>query len=102
MIVRGATPQAFRQLFRTQLDIEEIGDRPPPCEMSDAALLRYGTVLMYMCNQSCLENEQRESFALRLREVRKEWKRRFPRLPLSSTFDQDEDEFGAVSAHSKP
>lgn len=71
------------------------GSRPPPCGMSDAELLRFGMVAKWMCSEAvAVADRQREVFALQLREARKEWKKRFPRLPLSSAFDEN------VSQHS--
>jgi hypothetical protein len=69
------------------------GIRPPARKMSDTELLRFGIVAKYMCSREAnLEAEQKEAFALRLNEARKEWNRRFPALPLSATFESDEDE----------
>jgi hypothetical protein len=55
--------------------------------MSDEELLRFGMVAKYMCSQAQeLDKEKLEAFTLQLDEARKEWKKRFPGLPLSSTF----------------
>jgi hypothetical protein len=55
--------------------------------MSDEQLLRFGMVAKHMCSQGeKLEKEKLEAFTLQLDEVRKEWKKRFPKLPLGSTF----------------
>jgi hypothetical protein len=64
--------------------------------MSDAELLRFGTVAKYMCSQkSGLDEKQREIFSLQLNNARMEWAQRFPSLPLSSTFDEDDEERAA-------
>ena len=56
-------------------------------EMSDEELLRFGMLAKYMCSQGeTLDKEKMEAFTLQLDEARKEWKKRFPKLPLSSTF----------------
>ena len=84
--------------FAGSADIRVIGIRPPPRDMSDAELLRFGTVAKYMCSQrSGLDEKQRELFSLQLNKARKEWARRFPSLPLSSTFDEDDEESGRAS-----
>ena len=67
-----------------------IAMRPPLRDMSDTELLRFGTVAKYMCSEkSALDEKQREAFSLQLHDARKEWARRFPSLPLSSTFEED-------------
>jgi hypothetical protein len=64
--------------------------QPPqilPGEMSDEELLRFGMVAKYMCSQGeKLDKEKLNAFTLQLDEARKEWKKRFPTLPLGSTF----------------
>jgi hypothetical protein len=64
--------------------------QPPnksPSEMSDEELLRFGMVAKYMCSQGeKLDKAKLEAFTLQLDEARKEWKKRFPGLPLGSTF----------------
>jgi hypothetical protein len=58
-----------------------------PSEMSDEELLRFGMVAKYMCSQGeKLDKEKLEAFTLQLDKARNEWKKRFPTLPLSSTF----------------
>ena len=58
-----------------------------PSEMTDEELLRFGMVAKHMCSQGVqLEQEQLEAVNLQLREGREEWNRRFPKLPLASTF----------------
>jgi hypothetical protein len=61
----------------------------PPCEMSDAELLRFGLAAKYRCSQEeGFDNwRRREEFASQLEAARKEWKKRFPKLPLSITLD---------------
>lgn len=55
--------------------------------MSDEELLRFGMVAKHMCSQGeGLDKEKLEVFILQLDEARKEWKKRFPQLPLGSTF----------------
>lgn len=64
--------------------------QPPPKllgEMSDEELLRFGMVAKHMCSQGGeLDREKQEAFASQLDEARREWKKRFPNLPLGSTF----------------
>jgi hypothetical protein len=58
-----------------------------PSEMSDEELLRFGMVAKYMCSRGeKLDKEKLKAFTLQLDEARKEWKKRFPKLPLSSSF----------------
>ena len=80
----------LHQLPRIQATID-LRSRPQPCEMSDTELLRFGTVAKYMCSgKVCLDTARRQTFASQLAEARKEWNRRFPSLPLATTFNQDE------------
>jgi len=89
MILGGDKGQPRYQPSRSQSGTEGI--RPPPSKMSDAELLRFGMVAKYMCSQEGhLENGQREALAFQLNEAQQEWNRRFPRLPLGTTFNQDE------------
>jgi hypothetical protein len=61
------------------------------CKMSDAELLRFGMVAKYMCSQEANpEHTSREDFVLQLNEAQREWNKRFSRLPLVTTFSQDE------------
>ena len=72
--------------LRFQSEVRE-GIPPPICEMSDAELLRAGMLAKYKCGErNSSQDGQREAFALQLEEARKEWARRFPRLPLAATF----------------
>jgi hypothetical protein len=58
-----------------------------PSEMSDEELLRFGMVAKYMCSRGeKLDEEKLKALTLQLDEARKEWKKRFPELPLSSSF----------------
>jgi hypothetical protein len=63
-------------------------DRPSsdPLGLSNSELLRLGMVAKYMC----LNDLQGLRHMAQLDEVRKEWDRRFPSLPLSATFYRDE------------
>jgi hypothetical protein len=80
-----------------------IGILPSPRDMSDAELLRFGTVAKYMCSQkSGLDEKQREIVSLQLNNARNEWARRFPSLPLSSTFDEDDQEPASAAASRRP
>jgi hypothetical protein len=78
------------------------GIRPVPCQMTDSELLRFGMVAKYRCAQEASAgDEKQEAFASQLNEARKEWNRRFPRLPLSATFEIEEAErSGAGTAQS--
>jgi hypothetical protein len=61
-----------------------------PSEMSDCELLRHGLVVRYMGSpESGLDACQRQPFAARLKAIRLEWEKRFPTLPLVSTFQTD-------------
>jgi hypothetical protein len=56
------------------------------CELDDAALLRYGIVARYLCDpKTNYTTEPGASLVVRLEEVRREWKRRHPDLPLSDS-----------------
>jgi hypothetical protein len=76
------------QLPRTQAGTKESGSRLPPSDMSDTELLRFGIRAKYMRSRNGLETWQQQTFSLQLSEARKEWKKRFPKLPLSTTFDE--------------
>jgi hypothetical protein len=57
-------------------------------EMSDSELLRIGVITKFKCSsQSGLSDGRRHELAVQFEAARNEWKRRFPDLPLSSTFD---------------
>jgi hypothetical protein len=59
---------------------------------SNSELLRLGMVAKYMCSQMTNVNDpQRLKHMARLEDVRREWDRRFPSVPLSATFYRDED-----------
>jgi hypothetical protein len=78
-------------LPRIQEATIDLRSHPQPCEMSDTELLRFGTVAKYMCSgKAGLEPARRQTFASQLAEARKEWNRRFPSLPLATTFSLDE------------
>jgi hypothetical protein len=78
-------------LPRIQEATIDLRSRPQPSEMSDTELLRFGTVAKYMCSGKLgLDTARRQTFASQLAEVRKEWNRRFPSLPLATTFNLDE------------
>lgn len=82
--------------------IRVMGARQLPRDLSDAELLRVGTVAKYMCSHdSGLQEKERKQFALQLRAARKEWARRFPSLPLSATFEL-EDGANDVAASDRP
>jgi hypothetical protein len=84
---KGDTPSYKRA--RDQSGPKAI--RPPPCKMSDPELMRIGIVAKYMCSQEAnLKGEKLEAYALQLKEVQTEWIKRFPTLPLSTTFERDE------------
>jgi hypothetical protein len=60
-------------------------------KMSNAELLRLGIVAKYECSQGTdKEYNMSEMYALQLAKVQKEWTIRFPKLPLSATFEPDE------------
>jgi hypothetical protein len=61
------------------------------CKMSDAELLRFGMIAKYMCSQEANpEHPSPQDFALQLNEAQREWNKRFTKLPLVTTFGQDE------------
>jgi hypothetical protein len=77
------------ELAGNQSGAERIRQRL--CKMSDAELLRFGMVAKYMCSQEANpEHTSREEFVLQLNEAQREWNKRFTRLPLVTTFSQDE------------
>ena len=56
-------------------------------KMSDPELLRFGMVSKYMCSLGTNPDPlSRESLVIQLDEARKEWKRRYPTLPLDQSF----------------
>ncbi len=68
---------------------EGLAVRPPPSEMSDPELLRFGMVLESLCSSKAeIEDALRQVYVWQLQDVRKEWLKRFPSLPLSTTFDE--------------
>jgi hypothetical protein len=59
-----------------------------PRRMSNAELLRFGLVAKYMCSKGAeLGDGEIGAFELQFNEARMEWNRRFPKLPLSATFE---------------
>jgi hypothetical protein len=55
-------------------------------KMNDAELLRFGQAAKYMCSSEANKGKPpREEFVIQLREARAEWRRRFPKLPLSES-----------------
>ena len=86
---RGALKQALHQPSRVQSGIREALLRPPLCEMSDCALLQRGLVVKFGCSQGAdPDNPSQRALLLEMEELRAEWKKRFPRLPLSVTLDE--------------
>ena len=87
-----ASTSGRRKLSRQVLFAQSKADqavRPPPSAMTDAELLRFGSVAKYMCSQEQpVENVRRAAFARQLKEAQKEWRKRFPNLPLRATLDQ--------------
>jgi hypothetical protein len=79
--------QRHHKTPRAPAGAKESGSQPPS-EMSDTRLLRFGIRARYMCSREGLETWEQRAFSLQLREARKEWKKRFPTLPLSTTFDE--------------
>jgi len=60
-----------------------------PAEMSDTELLLAGMMAKYRCSKKAVPHlvSNDEDFAVQFVAIREEWKARFPRLPLSATFD---------------
>ena len=55
-------------------------------KMNDAELLRFGQDAKFMCSPIAnMGKAPREEFAIQLREARAEWRRRFPKIPLSES-----------------
>ena len=68
----------------TEVNIEEARLRLR--KMNDGELLRYGQTAKYMCSRPAnMGKPPREEFVMQLREARAEWRRRFPKLPLSES-----------------
>jgi hypothetical protein len=56
-------------------------------KMSDPELLRFGMVSRHMCSlEGNPDHQSQESLVIQLNEARKEWKRRYPTLPLNESF----------------
>jgi hypothetical protein len=82
--------KSLHQLPRIQEVTIALGSRLEPRKMSDPELLRFGIVAKYMCSKKArLEDGRRQEFASQLTEIRREWKRRFPSLPLTAIFNQE-------------
>jgi hypothetical protein len=65
---------------------DTVGSRPL-ATLSDAELLRYGMVLKRnLAVEPGETGEPTETSAAPWKELRREWRRRFPDLPLSATF----------------
>lgn len=85
---RGAIKQALQQASQVQSGMREEPIRAPLGEMSDCALLERGLVVKFRCCQGADPgNPSQRALLLEMEELRAEWKRRFPRLPLSVTLD---------------
>jgi|HubBroStandDraft_6_1064221.scaffolds.fasta_scaffold768435_2 hypothetical protein len=70
----------------SRLSTEEVP--PAPRKMSNSELLRFGLVAKHMCSKEAdLGAGEIEAFELQLNDARIEWNRRFPKLPLSATFE---------------
>ena len=68
----------------TDFNVEEVRLRLR--KMNDAELLRFGQAAKYMCTPYAnLGQSPREEFVVQLREARAEWRRRFPKMPLSES-----------------
>jgi hypothetical protein len=56
-------------------------------KMSDPELLRFGMVSKHLCSLEGNSNSHsQESLVIQLHEARKEWKQRYPTLPLNESF----------------
>jgi hypothetical protein len=65
----------YRFATDAPIDVEEFRVRLR--KMTDAQFLRYGKAARYMCSPTAyFGNAPRETFVIRLRECRAEWKRR--------------------------
>jgi hypothetical protein len=68
----------------TDFNIEEVRLRLR--NMNDAELLRFGQAARYMCSSRAnMGKPPREEFVIQLQECRAEWRRRFPKLPMSES-----------------
>jgi hypothetical protein len=69
---------------REQCDIDELRVRLR--KMADTELLRFGQAARYMCSPyATMAKPTLEPFVIQLREARVEWRRRYPKLPLSES-----------------
>ena len=102
MIEREAK-QPFLPHFAGVLPVNTEVTVRPPLQMSNSELLRFGMALEFKCSpQAHTEDSQREECLMMLQEVRKEWLKRFPRLPLSATFDDQDPSPEAVAVRHEP
>lgn len=54
--------------------------------MTDEKLAQFGRDARYMCSPYAnVGKPPREEFVIQLREAREEWRRRFPKLPISES-----------------
>jgi hypothetical protein len=55
-------------------------------KMNDPELLSFGQAAKFMCSpRANLGKPPREEFVIQLHEARAEWRRRFPKIPLSES-----------------
>jgi hypothetical protein len=54
-------------------------------KMNDRELLQFGQAAKYLCSPraNMMGKPPREEFVIQLREARAEWRRRFPKIPLT-------------------
>ena len=68
----------------TAFDVENVRSRLR--KMNDAELLRFGQAAKFMCSpRANMGKQPREEFVIQLQECRAEWRRRYPKLPLSES-----------------
>ena len=93
MSLREDQTEFLRRRAADRVAIADAAIHPQVSEMSDSELLRFGVTAKYLCSDMAgLASEQREAFAVRLRQAAEEWSSRFPSLPLSATFYEIERE----------
>jgi hypothetical protein len=86
MLTSRKTSNPLTLLSSSSMSTEEA--HRAPRKMSNAELLRFGLVAKYMCSKEAdLGGSKIEAFESQFNEARVEWNHRFPKLPLSATFE---------------
>lgn len=68
----------------SSFNLEQVRERLR--DMTDEELLRFGQAARNLCSfETNMGRPPREEFVIQLHEARAEWRRRFPKLPMSES-----------------